>query len=167
MAYELIETIEVGSGGAASIEFTSIPQDGVDLVCKMSLRGGTGSSQLLQFRLNSDTGTNYSVIRLVGDGSSVGSFGGTGNTASFLGAISSSSDTASTFSNSHMYISNYTSTTNKSIGGDAVSENNATFARQDISATGYTTTSPITSILLYPINGTLEQYSTASLYKIY
>jgi hypothetical protein len=32
MGYQLIETIEVGSGGAASIEFTSIPQDGVQFL---------------------------------------------------------------------------------------------------------------------------------------
>jgi len=31
MSFELVETVTVGAGGASSIEFTSIPQDGTDL----------------------------------------------------------------------------------------------------------------------------------------
>ena len=39
MAYTLIETITVGSGGASSIEFTGIPQEtGADLVVRLSAR---------------------------------------------------------------------------------------------------------------------------------
>jgi hypothetical protein len=37
--YEAIATVEVGSGGAADIEFTSIPGTYTDLVLKLSARG--------------------------------------------------------------------------------------------------------------------------------
>jgi hypothetical protein len=33
--YEAIATVEVGSGGAADIEFTSIPQTYTDLLCSL------------------------------------------------------------------------------------------------------------------------------------
>jgi hypothetical protein len=36
--YEAIATVEVGSGGAATIEFTSIPATYTDLVVKVSAR---------------------------------------------------------------------------------------------------------------------------------
>jgi hypothetical protein len=38
--YEAIATVEVGSGGAADIEFTSIPATYTDLVVKLSVRTG-------------------------------------------------------------------------------------------------------------------------------
>jgi len=41
---QLIERVEVGPGGAASIDFTNIPQDGAHLVVVASLRSSqTGS----------------------------------------------------------------------------------------------------------------------------
>ena len=36
--YTLISSVTVGSGGAASIEFTSIPADYTDLLLKVSMR---------------------------------------------------------------------------------------------------------------------------------
>jgi hypothetical protein len=43
--YEAIATVEVGSGGAANIEFTSIPATYTDLAIAFSIRGtlNTGS----------------------------------------------------------------------------------------------------------------------------
>ena len=74
MAYELIETIEVGAGGAASIEFTSIPQDGVDLVLVLSTRMDRATDWYsLYARINDDSTTAYSRKALSGDGSVVSS----------------------------------------------------------------------------------------------
>ena len=168
MAYELIETIEVGAGGAASIEFTSIPQDGVDLAIKLSSRvaGTFGLTfKFLTLTFNSDsTGPNYVNRNLRGNGSST-----TSQVTSFdgVGATVSSSATSNTFGSAGIFISNYSSSLNKSYSLDAISESNSTEALQSIWAGSYSTSSPITSIQIGSSGDSFVQYSTASLYKIY
>jgi len=44
MSFELVEKIEVGSGGVSQIEFTGIPQDADELVVFFSLRGVTATN---------------------------------------------------------------------------------------------------------------------------
>ena len=44
--YTLISSVTVGSGGAASIEFTSIPSTYTDLVLKLSARSSRNVSTL-------------------------------------------------------------------------------------------------------------------------
>jgi hypothetical protein len=162
MGMQLIETIEVGSGGAASIEFTGIPQDGVDLVVLMSARGG---NHLTDLSFNADTGTNYTYILLQGTGSTASANGSTSEAIRFYG-ITEDSRTANTFSNAEIRIINYTSTTAKSVSIDGVTENNATFAIMAIVAGAYSGTSAITSVKLASNGDVLDQYSTASLYMI-
>lgn len=168
MAYELIETIEVGAGGAASIEFTSIPQDGVDLLLIYSLASDyTGLDYSpTNIRLNSDSGSNYAWIALRGSGSGVSSDSNASDTEIYNFTINTFKTTSNVFSNAQLYISNYTSTSDKSISIDGVTENNATSAIAQIQAAKYSTSSGITSILIDPVAGNLVQYSTASLYKI-
>ena len=74
-SYESISTITVGSGGSASINFTSIPATYTHLQVRAILRSTRALSQAgLILRLNSDTGNNYSWHGLVGDGSSLSAF---------------------------------------------------------------------------------------------
>jgi len=166
MAYTLIETVTVGSGGAASIEFTSIPQDGVDLLLKLSTRTDrAANTDNIELQVNSNTGSIYTHKRLQGTGSGVftGSF--TGTVAYIIN--NGNNDTSNTFGNADFLIANYTSSANKSCSSDAVNENNATLAYQDLKAHLIADTNPITSIQLAPDSGTnFLQYSTASLYKI-
>ena len=165
MAYTLIETVTVGSGGAASIEFTGIPQDGVDLVLLIASRSSV-ASRVVKVSLNNDTGSNYSRKEIYGSGSSVFSFSNTTLTG-FLVASNQSDYTTNTFGNSSVYISNYTSSAAKSASTDGVNENNATAADQIMSALSYSGTSPVTDIdIVCNSGGTLQQYSNASLYKI-
>jgi hypothetical protein len=74
-AYESIATVTVGSGGAATATFSSIPADYTHLQIRGILRNtasGTGSLDLYM-RFNSDTGTNYRAYKQIyGDGSSAG-----------------------------------------------------------------------------------------------
>jgi len=169
MAYELIEHIEIGSGGAASIEFTSIPQDGVDLVCVMSGRSTAAGQTFdyLDITFNSDSGSNYGNIYLRGNGSSVTTADETAQSklrAYF--ATTASTATASTFGNGEIYISNYTSSSNKSISLNLVTENNNTQAFQVLVAGSYTNTASISSIQASTTFGDLVEHSTASLYKV-
>lgn len=166
MGYQLIEEITVGAGGAASIEFTGIPQDGVDLVLKLAMRTNrAANTDSVKIQINNNTGSIYTHLRLQGNGSSVltGSYTGT---ESYV-IVNGNNDTANTFGNADFLISNYTSSNDKSATSDAVNENNATLAYQDLKAHLFADTNPVSSVQLAPSGGTLFlQYSTASLYMI-
>jgi hypothetical protein len=163
MGYQLIETVTVGSGGAASIEFTGIPQDGVDLVLLVSGRGSkSATSDNFDLVINSAT-TTLSGIYLRGTSTTV-------QTASSfeIRALSAANTTASTFGSTSVTFSNYTSSTDKAISVDSVTENNAGNqydAFQSIAAGSVVSSSPITNLELTN-SSSFEQYSTASLYKI-
>lgn len=163
-----IQSVTVGSGGQANIEFTNIPGTFDDLLLKISARESGGNLVIQTFYLNNDTGNNYSYRRIQGAGS------GTPNTA--LGSsvstldmavIPGSGDTASTFGSAEYYIANYTSSSAKSISSDSVTENNGTTAYQRLGAGLWTGTSAITSIKFAPAGtATFLQHSTATLYGI-
>lgn len=164
MAMTLVSTVTVGAGGAASIEFTGIPQTGKDLLLIVSARATTGGVvDAGTLRFNSDSGaTNYVDRQIRGLGSSVDS---SSQTASYIGQIlNGNTSTANTFSSQSIYVSNYTSATTKSISRDFVLENNATDSRQMIHASSWSGTTAITSIQLADV--TYAQHSTASLYII-
>jgi len=157
-----IETVTVGSGGAANIEFTNIPQTYTDLyivTSARSTRAFTVDDLAIQF--NGST-SNLSNRRLLGDGGSVYSDSAT----DIRGVADGDSATASTFGNTSFYIPNYTSSNNKSVSVDGVAENNATGSYMWFVAGLWSNTAAITSIKLVPNNGTLKQYSTATLYGI-
>jgi hypothetical protein len=157
-----IATVTVGSGGAANIDFTSIPSTYTDLCLKMSSRANADTvSSLISF--NGVT-TNLSVRNLYGTGSATGST--SFSDARLYGDINSSVRTASTFANGEIYIPNYAGGTNKSISADAVEENNGTTAFAGLSAALWSSTAAITSITLTPQTGSYVQYSTATLYGI-
>ena len=168
----LVSSVTVGAGGAASIDFTSIPQTGTDLVLKYSLRGTySGVSAVgVGFRLNGDSGANYSKKNLRATTSLVQSFSTSGGTTTDPGFAPGPTATSNTFSNSEIYIPNYTSTTTKIISADATQENNTT-TQYDwflmLMAGSYSTSSPITSLKLYSTYGdNWAQGSTVSLYTI-
>jgi hypothetical protein len=167
--YTLIQKTTVGSGGAASIEFTSIPQTFTDLIVKLSTRGsyagGGAANNHLTF--NSSV-TNYSDRYLSGDGATASSATqGTGTaTRIFAGFIENDSWTADTFGNFECYIPNYTSANFKSVSIDTVTEYNATGARMNLIAALLSNTAAITSITFTPETGNFMEYSTATLYGV-
>lgn len=163
--YIPISTVTVGSGGAASISFTGIPQTYTDLVVKVSARNSANNDGMgISFNGSS---TNYSYRDLYGSGSAAGSTNNTTGPATGYGLIDQSPATASTFANGEIYISNYTSSNNKSVSIDGVTENNATATYAYLSAILWSNTAPITSITLTALSsGTIQQYSTATLYGI-
>lgn len=167
MTMTLVNTVTVGAGGAASIDFTSIPQTGTDLLVVLSARGdNVNATRSLLVKLNSSS-TSYSDKTLWGSGSSVGSSSSSSGGVDINGGvIPAAGSTASTFSNGSIYIPNYSGSTNKSVSIDNVQENNATAAQQYLTAGLWSNTSAITSINLTPSSGNFVQYSTASLYTI-
>jgi hypothetical protein len=162
--YVAIATVTVGSGGASSIDFTSIPGTYTDLCVLISTRCSSTDSDI-RITLNTSGGT-YTLRKLLGDGTSAGSYTGSNE----LLRNNPSGSTASIFTNSMLYIPNYTSSNAKSLSGDSVAENNATGnAVVQISAGNWTGTATITSIKIDSASGptqTLVQYSSATLYGI-
>ena len=167
VTHNLISTVTVGSGGAANIEFTSIPQTYTDLCLVYSTRAATTGSDG-SARFNSDTGSNYSYRKLGGDGTTTSSDSGTSQTSlTRVGRVNPSAATANVFSSNSMYIPNYTSSNNKSVLIEGVSENNATGANIDVIAGLWSNSAAITSItLLIDGGGNFAEYSSASLYGI-
>jgi hypothetical protein len=157
---KLIESKTLGTA-QASIEFTSIPQDGTDLVALCSTRS-SAASIVGGIRALPNGGTGQ-TRRLVGSG-------GAGVVYSdvvdgIFGLTSAANNTANTFGNAVFYFPNYTSTVNKPISVDSVSESNASEVYSQLSASSYGTAA-ITSITFNDAGTNLEAGSTISLYKI-
>lgn len=160
-------TVTVGAGGASTISFTSIPSTYTDLIVMVSTRGtSSGVAEANRIHFNGDTtNTNYTGKRLLGSGSGASSDQTTAITPGFFNNLSTS--TASTFSNSIVYIPNYTGSNSKSYSIDTVTENNATEAYMALVAVRWSGTAAITSMTFTPESGgNFAQYSTASLYGI-
>jgi len=153
-----IASATVGSGGAASIDFTSIPATYTDLCLKLSPRGSTTAGVMLSINSSS---SSFSYRLLIGDGSSASS---SNNTTGRIGSVVST--TSNTFSNMEIYFPNYAGSTNKSYSVDAVSEANATTAYTELVAGLWSNTSAITSLTITIPTDTFTQYSTATLYGI-
>ena len=165
--YTLISSVTVGSGGAANIEFTSIPATYTDLNVVFSIRCARSAvSEPLMMRFNSNT-SNYSLRRLNADGSSVSSDSVSGETGMIVGDINGDTSTSNTFGNGSIYIPNYAGSNNKSVSTDVVVENNATLSSQYLLAGLWSDSSVITTIRLYSRNShNFLQYSSAYLYGI-
>jgi len=166
--FEKIATVEVGVGGASTIDFTSIPSTYTDLLLKISVRssasggGGGGSWDYGTIKFNGSS-SSYTERFLYGQGTG-SAISGNAASADFWSPYSGA--TASTFGNTEIYIPNYASANYKSISIDTTTENNATAAFAGLNAALWSNTAAITSIALALGSGNFVQYSTATLYGI-
>ena len=110
-AFVKIQSIIVGSGGAATIDFTSIPQTYTDLKIVISSRVSYATSGDTPYIDFNGLTTNRTGRALEGSGSAVASL-----TLTRQGFIASGSNAATgAFGSTEIYIPSYTSTTkNKS-----------------------------------------------------
>ena len=161
-----IASVTVGSGGASSIDFTSIPSTYTDLCLVWSGRSNRASAQDgMKLQFNGST-TSYSDRNITGNGATASS-GSSSSTYIYGGIIPSATATASTFGNISYYISNYAGSNYKSLSMDSVAENNTTTAYAILEAGLWSSTSAITSIAISSENAAnFVQYSTATLYGI-
>ena len=162
----LIATQTVGAGGAASIEFTGIPQDADDLLVLVSGRATNSGGDGVYVQVNNNTSSIYSGIYLRGTGSAASSFSLASQSSFLANGMGGTSYTANSYNSTAIYFPNYKSSANKSVSVDGVTEQNATAAVQYVVAGLIATTSAISSIKLLAGSTNYEQYSTASLYKI-
>jgi hypothetical protein len=161
--YKLIASY-AATGSVASIDFTSIPSTYTDLVLLCSLRNaGAGNQEFVKISFNSNT-SNYTLKTLQGDGNATSS---TSYSQPWFGFAVGVDATASIFSNTQIYIPNYTSSNYKSISVDSLPENNITSNQMIMSGNLWSNTSAITSISLTMQNAAnFVQYSTAYLYGV-
>lgn len=162
-----LQNITVGSGGASTVTFSSIPQTYTDLVVKYSARS-TAIYAAVDVYINFNDvalGPQYRGNLVYGTGTSAGAASSTSST--WAGFISAGGSTASTFGNNEITIPSYASSTYKSVMVDGVSENNATEAYQEIVSNSWLNTSAINSLTLTPAYNSFAQHSTFTLYGVY
>jgi hypothetical protein len=168
--FELISAVTVGSGGASSISFTSIPSTYADLVVKLSTRqSGSAVGNQLAITFNGSS-SGYSRTLIYGDGSGAYTAGGSSESYARIAFAESSTYTANTFNNFEIYIPSYAGSNKKSFVSDAVSETNATAVESTALYAGlWSNTSAITSLSISEPTGSgtsFVQYSTAYLYGV-
>lgn len=167
---KLIAKNEVGSGGVASVTFSSIPGTYTDLLIAASARsdrsGQYEDGVLLVF--NSDTANNYSSRVLYAVGNTAYSSSTSAAASMWIAAVPGATPTASTFGNLDIYIPNYAGSTAKSASATAVSENNNSTNNWIGAHAGlWSGTAAITSIEIKPRFGTkFDQYSSFFLFGI-
>jgi hypothetical protein len=166
----LIASSTVGSGGASSIVFSTIPSTYTDLCLKISARSSATSGFAddgLFLQINAIT-SGYSNKTVYGNGSSAASASNSYSVTSktYIAALDTSSATTSTFSNTEVYIPNYAGSNNKSLSIDGVIESNAAAAIANLTAALLSNTAAITDITLTPNSGNFVQFTTAYLYGV-
>jgi hypothetical protein len=165
-ALESIATVTVGSGGASSIEFTSIPGTYQHLQIRvLAKHSSTGNVQTGRIQFNGSTAANYAAHVLSGSGSAASANALT-STSDPWALTLPSTDHTSIFGASIIDILDYGSTSKATTyraltGGDT---NGGGFLQMFSGL--WTTTDAISSIKLYYPSANLAQHSSAALYGV-
>lgn len=166
-AFESIATTTVGSGGASSVTFSSIPQTYSHLQIRILARGSnTAQNEMyINHRINGVTGNNYTQHGIYADGSTVSGSGSTNDVAviqRFTGGLA----TADVFGTAIVDYIDYTNANKKpvmrSLGG--VDRNGA--GAVGFYSTMIQTAGAITELTFIPSSGNFVQYSSFALYGI-
>jgi hypothetical protein len=162
---QLIAKQTVGSGGAASITFSNIPQTYTDLKLVISARTtNTQYGETIRVKPNG-LSTNGSAIVFRGSGGGPSSY--TYNSILATNNSLGNGATSSVFTSTEVYIPKYTSNTYKSFASESVSENNATDARQDMITSIWASTASITSLTIDNDAGSPFSFTEFSSFYLY
>jgi len=156
--YEPIATQTLGSA-TGSVTFSSIPSTYTDLILIFN-GGADGSGINICARFNSDTGTNYSTTRLMGNGTTATSDRVTSGSMIYGTVLSN----ATLNSNAIFQINNYSNTTTYKT---CLIRTNATEVRLSATVSLWRNTAAISTIVLSPeFTGNFTSGSTFTLYGI-
>ena len=169
--FESIATVSVGGGGAANVEFTSIPATYTHLQIRgLGRSSGSGSVDFAKMQFNNDTTSNYATHYLYGTGASALATAFSSSAYIYQDLYAGAAANASVFSGFVIDILDYRNTNkNKTIrmlsgwDNNGVS-NNGNIALQ--SGLWFKTPEAITSLKLTMNNGSFVQYSHFALYGI-
>ena len=167
--FESIATVSVGGGGAANVEFTSIPATYTHLQIRYLIRGANSSNAVETSITYNNSTTNYrGGKQLYGDGSTAIANGESFTDRNYLMYSPAATATASVFSAGITDILDYANTNKykviRSLGGfdSNVLGNGFILFRSGL----WMDTSAITSIKITAATGNLAQYSHFALYGI-
>ena len=167
--FESIATVSVGSGGAANVEFTSIPGTYTHLQIRMLGRlDGAVASGTGIIRYNGDTNSNnYTYHEILGNGTSASAYGSAAPESNQITTLTGATATASVFGVGITDILDYANTnkykTQRNLGGY---DNNGS-GQIRLNSGLWMNTAAITSIKITPnVGSNFVQYSHFALYGI-
>jgi hypothetical protein len=166
-SYESISTVTVGGGGAADVQFTSIPSTYKHLQVR-GISRSTDSANFTQTKLTiNGVTTNYTLHQLFGDGASATAFAATGQASTLYESMTADTATASIYGVTILDILDYTST-NKHKTFRIMAGYDANGSGRLALSSGMTTTNTnaVTSVTLTPRFGNFKQYTQFALYGI-
>ena len=156
--YTPIATYTSPNGTGTSYTFSSIPSTYADLILACSLKATSANSSIVA-RFNSDSGSNYSVTQMYGNGSSAFSQRLSNQTEVYL-SYTGFPTAASTYAPLIVNLQNYSNTTtNKTI----ISRSGYAASATDVSVGLWRSTAAINSITLYAGN----YFDTGSTFTLY
>ena len=168
-SYESIATVTVGSGGSATVTFSSIPATYTHLQIRgigRSLEANTGLD-IIYMRFNSDSGSNYSWHQLFGSGSGVSAAAGTSSSFMRSGLLTLNSEPADIFGDSVIDILDYANTNKyKTIRSLSGGEYNNTRGGICLFSGSWRNTNAVTTVTLQPSVANFAQYTQFALYGI-
>ena len=171
-SFESIATITVGAGGQSSIDFTSIPSTYKHLQIRGIGRNASATTGLniLKYRFNADSGSNYTSHSLYGTGAAASATNTTGSSFGWFSRTSliSNNSTTNVFGGFIIEILDYASTsknrTTRTLAGVDI---NGTGAVELTSSVWLNSTTAINQITLYDeASANFTQYSSFALYGI-
>lgn len=171
-SFESIATV-TGSG-QSSITFSSIPQTYTSLQIRSIFRDTATDSnywKTLRIQFNGDTGANYTLHRLLGDGTSVAAGGFTGQTrisaqGAGIGSLSNSNVYGASIVDIHNYALTTQNKTVRIISGVNFNTTDVSEQRIQLGSGVWLNTAAITSITLTPESTAFATGSTFALYGI-
>ena len=158
--FDSIATVTVASGGASSIDFTSLPTTYQHLQIRALIKVSTGD--LIRLRLNSDANTNYARHRIRGSGTAAIATAGTSLNSMQINSADGFSDFGALVLDILDYRNTNKNTTARWLvgidtnGGGGISFESGLWLN----------TNAVTDISLSPGSGTISQYSHFALYGI-
>jgi hypothetical protein len=174
-SYESIATVTVGSGGAADIQFTSIPSTYTHLQIRTIGRSSNSANNGISMRiqLNSDTGSNYSQHYLgtfQGASSATESVGAANTSSIYIGTIPDNNIMADLYAGTIIDILDYKNTnkykTLRALSGYDFNGATSGYSYLNLHSGNWRNTNAITSIKLFGAAGNFMQYSQFALYGI-
>jgi hypothetical protein len=174
-SYESIATVTVGSGGSATVSFTSIPATYTHLQIRGISRSTNGSTNGIStyVRFNSDSASNYSYHGLTtyqGASAAVEAFGGANSTFALSGTMPNSGLLSNMFDATVIDILDYANTnkykTIRSLSGYDMNGATTGYNYLGLYSSNWRSTSAISTITLSGASNDFAQYSSFALYGI-